>query len=45
MDRWISSLLEQGLAQEAAVAGTLYDALVRMNYLSVPQNAELTGKP
>lgn len=44
MDRWIAALLERGLADEAAVAGTLYDALVRLNYLSVPQDAALAGK-
>lgn len=41
IDRWISGLLSQGLVNEAAVAGTLYDALVRLNYLSVPSGASL----
>jgi len=45
IDRWIAGLMEKGLQSEAAVAGTLYDALVRMNYLSVPQGAILPGKP
>ncbi len=45
IDRWIAGLLEKGLQNEAAVAGTLYDALVRLNYLAVPQNALLPGKP
>lgn len=37
IDRWISSLIQSGLPAEAAAVGTLYTALVHMNYLSVPQ--------
>lgn len=44
VDRWIAALLEHGLQDEAAVVGTLYDALVRMNYLAVPQDAALAGR-
>lgn len=41
MEQWIARLLEIGLKDEAAVVGTLYDALVRMNYLTVPPQAIL----
>jgi len=41
MDQWIAKLIESGLKEEASVVGTLYDALVRMNYLAVPPQAIL----
>jgi ParB/RepB/Spo0J family partition protein len=44
IDRWISSLLENGFTEEAAVAGTLYENLVHMNYLAVPPSATLTHR-
>ncbi len=43
IDRWIAGLIEQGLHDEASVAGTLYDALVHLNYLAVPPGALLPG--
>jgi hypothetical protein len=41
MDRYIAHLLDAGLEAEAATLGTLYTALVRGNYLSVPAHSFL----
>jgi hypothetical protein len=41
MDRYIAHLLDAGLEAEAATLGTLYTALVRGNYLSVPPHSFL----
>jgi len=44
IDRYIATLLDQGRTQEAAVIGTLYDSLVRLNFLTVPPGALLPGR-
>lgn len=41
IDRWIASLVQAGREAEAAVAGTLYTALVKGNFLQVPANSKL----
>jgi ParB/RepB/Spo0J family partition protein len=41
IDRYIAQLLAAGFAAEAAAIGNLYDAMVKMNYISVPPNAKL----
>ena len=44
IDRWISSLLRMDMTSEASVVGTLYSALVRGNFLSVPPHAILVSE-
>lgn len=41
LDRYIAALLKQGLEAEAATLGTVYDALVKGNFMRVPLCAEL----
>jgi len=41
INRYIAQLLSAGFTAEAAAIGNLYDAMVKMNYLSVPPNARL----
>ncbi len=41
IDRYIAQLLETGHTAEAATLGTVYDALVRGNFLSVPNQSLL----
>lgn len=41
IDRYIARLLKAGKRDEAAAIGTLYNALVRTNYMAVPMNSEL----
>jgi ParB family chromosome partitioning protein len=42
MDRYIHELQRAGFEQEAATLGTLYTAMVRGNFMSVPTSALLT---
>ena len=41
IDRYIATLLDHGHEQEAAAIGTLYNAMVRSNYLAVPYDSVL----
>ncbi len=43
IDSYIADLLQAGLTAEAGVIGTLYTALVQLNYLGVPENSRLAA--
>lgn len=41
IDRYIAKLLAEGLEADAAAIGTIYDGLVKANFLAVPANPQL----
>jgi ParB/RepB/Spo0J family partition protein len=44
IDKYIAILIASGMEAEAATIGTVYNALVRGNYLAVPDKSELIGE-
>jgi ParB/RepB/Spo0J family partition protein len=44
LDRYIHDLIKAGHLAEAGAVGTVYDVLVRSNFLSVPATSALLGK-
>jgi ParB/RepB/Spo0J family partition protein len=45
MEAYIKTLLDKGLTQDAATIGTIYDALVKSNFLGIPEKSVLQTEP